>query len=670
VTSRPQKGFERARGAAARYETPEGLRRTLGSPALFGIVQGFIAASVYFALGLVADRALGYTWIVLLVAALFFALLVLSYVEGASLHQEKGGATVIARFAFNELWSFVAGWAILLDYVILVAVCAFVTTDYAAEIWSPLGSGVGELVMAIGVILAVAALNLRGAGPRWYDRVAIVVLADLVLQVLIVVLGLALLLNPDVLSNPAGVAGTPSFSDLLFAFTLGIVAFSGLDASSGLAGQVHIGRKGLRRLISARVIAAVGPYVGIALVLVSAVPLSGMRGDERLLEQPVILVVESFDQAWLREPLRYVVAISAVAILFAACNAAMLGLSRLGRSLAVNRQIPSLIGRLSTERSTPVVMIGIGTLLAIGLVLPTDLEFLSGIYAFGATLAFTLVHLGLVVLRWREPERDRPYKMPFNVRVAGRELPLPAVLGFVMSATAFVAVVALHEGARIAGLGWMAFGIALYVIYRLSEDKPLFTRVTVPEQTLTRRVAPGAQYGSILVPVFGTPLDDDIMQTAGRLAAEEDLEPDDREGVVIEAIWVHEIPLSLPLDGRVPDAEIDRAKRALARAKAVGEEYDGVAVETHRVRGRSVGEAIVREARRKGVEAIVLAAEPPTRMRGGLLLGGQQGLFDTFVGETTRYVLNRAPCRVLLTAPPTAEGARGPRHPSPASRAR
>ena len=53
-----------------------------------------------------------------------------SYVEGASLHQERGGATVIARYAFNELWSFVAGWAILLDYLILIALCAFATTDY------------------------------------------------------------------------------------------------------------------------------------------------------------------------------------------------------------------------------------------------------------------------------------------------------------------------------------------------------------------------------------------------------------------------------------------------------------------------------------------------------------------------------------------------------------
>ena len=112
------------------------LAKSLGAPALFGIVQGFVAASVYFAVGLVAAararlhvarvpgrrRCCSRPWS-------------LCYVEGASLHQERGGATVIARFAFNELVSFIAGWAICLDYLILIAICAFATTDYAAVFW-------------------------------------------------------------------------------------------------------------------------------------------------------------------------------------------------------------------------------------------------------------------------------------------------------------------------------------------------------------------------------------------------------------------------------------------------------------------------------------------------------------------------------------------------------
>ena len=175
-----------------------------------------------------------------------------------------------------------------------------------------------------------------------------------------------------------------------------------------------------------------------------------------------------------------------------------------------------------------------------------------------------------------------------------------------------------------------------------------------------------AEYGSILVPVLGAPLDDDIMQTAGRLAAEEN-EDDGEGGAVIEALWVFEVPMALPLDARVPDDDLKRAREALARAKAVGEEYEGVEVATAIVRARRAGEAIVREAKRRGVEAIVLAAEEPTRVRGGALLGGKPGLHDTFVGETTRYVVNKAPCRVILTAPPAGTRRRPDRPERPAA---
>ena len=312
------------------------------------------------------------------------------------------------------------------------------------------------------------------------------------------------------------------------------------------------------------------------------------------------------------------------------------------------------------------MLIGLGALLAVALVIPTDLEFLAAIYAFGATLAFTIVHLSVIRLRFREPDRDRPYKVPFNVRV-GR------------------ARAAAHGRARrrrwrrsrsarcwrcttprasSAPAGWL-FGVLLYVIYRTVEGKPVFKRVTVPARALTRHEVE-AEFGSILVPVLGTPLDDDIMQTAGRLAGDEN-EDDGEGGAVIEALWVFEMPMALPLDSRVSDADLRRARQALARAKAVGEEYEGVEVATATVRARRAGEAIVHEARRRGVEAIVLAAEEPTGIRGGLRARRQAGLHDSFVGETTRYVLQKATCRVILTAPPSGKAAVDPMTPVPAS---
>ncbi|MEA2396798.1 MAG: basic amino acid/polyamine antiporter, family, partial [Thermoleophilaceae bacterium] len=340
-------------------------------------------------------------------------------------------------------------------------------------------------------------------------------------------------------------------------------------------------------------------------------------------------------------------------VLIQAVNGTMLGVSRLSYSLATNRQIPSLVGRLHSKRSTPYVAVTIAALISFGLALSADIAFLAGIFAFGAMLAFTIAHLSVIVMRYRERDAVRAYRIPLSIPFRGGSLPLPAVVGAMGSFAAWVSVLVLHKGARTVGGLWMLGGLVLYTTYRLSQDKPLRKRFTIPEEAL-QEIAE-AEYGSILVPVFGGPFDDDIVGTAGRLAAEES---DDGEGgAVIEALYVVEVPMSLPLDARVPDDEISAAKRAVARAKEVGEEYEGVVVATAMVRARAAGEAIVAEAKRRGVEAIVLAAEKPTRMRGGKLLGGRGGVRDRSVGETTRYVLEKAPCRVVLTAPPEGEAA-------------
>src|SRR5215207_9192355 len=112
------------------------FRRALGAPIIFSIIYTSVASAIYFSLGVVADHALGLTPVVFLLAGLFFVLATMTYVEGASLHQDRAGSTVFARYAFNELWSFVAGWAVLLDFLILIAVTSLSATNYLATFWS------------------------------------------------------------------------------------------------------------------------------------------------------------------------------------------------------------------------------------------------------------------------------------------------------------------------------------------------------------------------------------------------------------------------------------------------------------------------------------------------------------------------------------------------------
>ena len=643
-------------------------KRSLGSPALFAIVYTSVAAAIYFSLGVVADHALGMTPFVFLIAGFMFVLAAMTYVEGSSLHQDRGGSTVFARYAFNELWSFVAGWAILLDYVILLAVTAFTATNYLAVFHHGFDSGTQELLLCFAILAYVVVRNIRGFSRTRVNRITALVLADIALQVVLIVLGLVRFFDLHALIDPIHLGTTPQWDDVIFAAGLAVVVFTGLESASGLAGEVAVGRAGLKRLIVSASATIMIVYVGIATVALMALP---VRGNEtslsrNFLEAPMLGIAESFPEHWLRDSLKYVVALAAAATLIAAANSAMLGLSRLAYSLSTNRQIPSALGRLHPTRSTPFVLIIIAGLIAGALTAPQDLDFLVGIYAFGALLGLTIAHLAVCRLRYLEPDRDRPYKMPLGVRFRGGELPLPAVIGAVLSFIAWVSVVVLHSGARYVGFGWMAGGLLLYVVYRTTQGKSLTKRVLVPEKALRREATRELEYGSILVPLFGTPLDDDIIQTAGRLAGHEHDDFDSEEGATIEALWVFEVPMALPLDARLPEAQLQRAREALRRAKAVGEEYEGVEVATATVRARRAGQAIVDEARRRGVEAVVLAAEPPSKIRGGALLGGRGGPMDNFVGEVTKYVITKAPCQVILTAPPAADSAPA-RRPEPAA---
>jgi APA family basic amino acid/polyamine antiporter len=625
--------------------------RSISSRALFAVVYTTSISSVYFALGVIAHHAAGLTPAVLLVSGIFFGLSAMTYGEGASLHQERGGASVFAHYGLNDTVSFIAAWAIVLDYTILVAVTALTVPNYLAAFWAPLGRGGLEVVVALAVIAFVVADNLLGVTPRRLRRRILVTAADLGVQAVIIIVGLALVFDPHRLSEAIHLGSAPSVSGLAFALPIAVIAFTGLEAAASLAAETTASPRELRLLIGPGSFVIVLVYVGIAIVGIGALPVHhGLPTlGSRHLHAPLIGLVEAYHPRWLADVLKYTVAIVASAGLMAAAGSSMLGVSRVGYLMTRNRQIPSVVGRLHQRWGTPWVVITGAALAAAALVLPTNLELLVGIYAFGALLAFTIAHLAVIALRFREPDRARGYRIPLSVPFRGAKLPLPAVLGALLGGAGWLSLVIVHAGARYVGIGWLLVGLAVYYGYRRSQGTPLPLRVSMPQRSV-RHEALEPELGSIMVPIFGTELDDDIVQTAARLAGPEhdDLDP---EGAVIEAIWVFEVPLALPLDARLPDAQVKRAKQALARAKVVGEEYEGVVVQTAMVRARRAGQAIVAEAARRGVEAIVLAAEEPSRVRGGALLGSA-GPLDNYLGEVTKYVIKKAPVRVILTAPP------------------
>ena len=627
--------------------------RGLGAPTLFAIGLSAVGASIYFALGVVADNALGLTPVVFLLAGGFFLLTMMTYVEGGALHRERGGASALARYAFNELWSFVAGWAILLDYLIVIAIATFSIAHYLAPVWGAANDSGVEPVIAAAALVVVAAMNIRGLPA---DRLRFVLgagLLNFVVLFAVMAVGAAEFFDAGALIDSIDLGSAPEWGDAVFAAVVATVALTGIEAASGFANEVRAATRELKRLVVVGTAVVLVVFVGLSAVAVMGLPPVGDAAaiDEEWLEAPVLGIVSQFESGPLRDGFRWAVGGMAALVLFHAANTSMLGLSRLAYSLATNGQIPAGIGKLHRDHSTPYVAIAGASVLAFVLVLSSDIEFLAGIFAFGAMLAFAIAHLSVIVLRFREPDAQRAFRVPGSIAFRRGSLPLPAVLGALVAIAAWGSVLVFHEGARVIGGIWMAIGLALYVGYRLGQGKTLTKRYEIPAEAL--RKAAEMEYGAILVPVFGEPMDDEIVGTAGRLAAEEAEEGDG--GALIEAVYIVEIPMSLPLDARVPDERIKEARAALSRAKEVGEEYEGVEVATASVRARTYGAGIVEEARRRGVEAIVLAAEEPTRMRGGRRLGGRAGPRNRSVGETTRYVLEKAPCRVILTAPPIGE---------------
>ena len=397
--------------------------RPFCSRALFAVVYTTSVSSVYFALGVVAHHANGLTPLVFLAAGLFFQLTAMTYAEGASLHPERGGSAVFARYAFNELVSFIAGWAIVLDYTILLAVAALTVPAYLAAFWSPLGHGAAQIVVAFGVIAFVAFDNLIGVNIRQLRRRIAITVADLALQAAVIVLGLVLAFHPHHLTESINLGTAPTWSNLAFAFPIAVIAFTGLEAAASLAGEVTGERGTDQRLVIPGSAVIVLIYVGIAFVGISALPVH--NGVSELgtthIQAPVLGVVEAFRPVWVSDVLKYAVAIGGALGLGAAAASSMLGVSRVGYSLATEPADPQRDRPAQRTVGDTVCRDRRGQRGRRG---PRHAHRTSNCSSGSTRSArsspFTIAHVSVIALRYREPTRVRGYKVPLSVTVRGQ----------------------------------------------------------------------------------------------------------------------------------------------------------------------------------------------------------------------------------------------------------
>jgi basic amino acid/polyamine antiporter, APA family len=621
----------------------------LGTPALFSTAYGNVGSSIYYALGVTAAIALGLTPVVFLISGLIFAATAATYAEGTVLYPEAGGSSSFARHAFNELVSFVAAWAQMLNYVITVAISAFFVPHYLSIFWEPLRTNPWDVIGGAAVILILVSLNI--VGIREAARVNIfLAVVDFATQLLLVIVGFAIVLHPHVLTANVHWGVAPTWGNFALAIPVAMIAYTGIETVSNLAEEARDPSRSIPASIRLVAVAVFAIYFTLPLVALSALPVYTSEGEYvtklglppqkgGFENDPVLGLVEHLGlNGFVLDTAKVYVGILAATILFIATNAGVIGASRITYSMASYRQLPEVFRRLHPRFKTPwLSLIVFAGIIPIAVLLPGKVAFLGTMYSFGAMLSFTIAHMSVIALRRKRQAEGavEVYQAHPNLRIGTFDVPLFAVVGGLGTAIAWLVVVVQYAPARFAGLGWLAFGLLFYWAYRsLVVRRPLTQTVRAPALVLGPSLA--VEYRTIVVPVVRSNESEEALVAAARLAAE--------RGATVAIVHVIEVPLSLPLDARLPEQE-DEAEALLDDAQALVESY-GVRSVTRLLRARRAGPAIVQEARSRHAELIVLGA--PRRA-----IAGRRRLF----GDTVDYVLRESPCRVLIATRAQQEAA-------------
>jgi APA family basic amino acid/polyamine antiporter len=583
-----------------------------------------------------AAHALGFTPIVLLVVGLLFLIVSLSYAEGTAALPETGGAATFVRRAVNDLAGFMTGWALFLDYLIVIALSALFLPHYLAGAFQvpALDRNPWDVIVGVAVIALVALVRLVRR-PSLYGFGVLVPALDLLTQLLLVILGFALVFSPHALTRGMSLGTHPSWHAIAFSLPLAMLAFTGLETVANFAAETRHPGIDLPRALFGGIATVVTVYVAIAVVAVSAFPGASTQLGTRWIRSPLLGVAQRIgsELPWgLGGALRFYVGATGALILFAAVTTSISGFSRLAYSLGEHGQLPRSFGRLSRHANVSPQAIFSAAVISSAIVIATsfiqhDVTFLASLFSFGVLLAFTAAQLAVIKLRIDEPDLPRPYRAPFNVRIGRADIPLPAIVGSIATFAIWVVAMATHPAARYAGPVWLAVGLVVFVAVRVAHGEGLMERVEAPGEP---SAGDPADFHRILVPMKIGIIGEEMLATAVKLAGE--------KGSEVQALHVIRVPLDQPLDAPLFD-EDERAEASLAEAKLLGAEH-GVVVEGTTVRARAIGTAIVERAVELDADLIVLGSAPRWRRQ------------SRFFSPTVDYVLRRAPCEVLIVAFP------------------
>jgi len=611
------------------------LHRVLNAAQLYAIGYGDVGSSIYYALGVTTLYALGATPLALALAGIVFFCTVLTYTELSTAMPESGGSCSFARHAFNDLLSFIAGWALLLDYIVTIAISAYSVGPYLSNFLPALKTSVGNVpctLLVLGILLSINILGIKES-----TRVSLLLaIFSVVTQLALITIGLILLMQ---ILQPEAFMGhlkqlwyhlqigmndgvwSPSWPDFWKGVGMAMVAYIGIESISQLAGEARHPNRTVPQAMMATMVTLFVLYFGTSIIALTA--MTPHELTTAYLENPIAGIAASMPFG--RQYLAPWVGLLGATILFVAANAGLIGASRLTFAMSEHFTLPRIFYQLHPRFKTPYVSLVVFTLIASAIVIVAKrLTHIADLYNFGAMLSFMLAHLSLIGLRIRQPNLARPFRIGGNIHIKGAALPLTAILGFLGTAAVWVDVICTKPAGRNLGFLWMGVGLVCYFWYRKSQRLPAAARVEIEKLRMPEYQAVGVKH--ILVPTTGAHTND-MVQFAAKMAK--------AQGADVTALHVIEIPPSLPLDTFFPE-RLALADSIMEQAQAIGREYE-VPIAAQVKQARSAGETIVELAAEAGYDLIIIGAKPRTTAPG-----------LSVMGTTVEYVMRNAPCRVWI----------------------
>jgi APA family basic amino acid/polyamine antiporter len=497
------------------------LRRSVTPWGSFSWGYSDVGADIFVGLGLVLGAAAGGANVAFLFAGLVYICIGLAYTELAATYPVAGGGQYFVMRGLGDVFGFIAGWAVLLDFTIDITLFAWACVDYLGQL-APMFSLTAHpwvhFLVAFWLIAGLCVLNVFGVRESTTFN-GVVSAIDVVSETSILFFGFLFAFNPDLLVHSMTVYW-PTNEHLLLGASLAIISFVGLESISQAAQETQrpasvIPRTSIALILTILIYALA--YANLALGMTPAHPVPPdadghaqtffqYLGSKENQGSAVAVLAANVPYFGAIAAL-YVPVLGAILLLISS-NSGVFGSSRIAYAMSRSRLLPSVFERVHPRYRTPAVSIvtfcGLALVVLMFAALPSldpaadaiynrffhgegGLDVLADLYAFGAATSYSFVFVALIALRLKDPLSPRKFKIPLNIPVRFRgeraDFPLIGVIGFAGIFSILVFTMLTHPIGRVAGPLWLVAGFAGYLVYRRRKGLPVLRSRPVDWQT-------------------------------------------------------------------------------------------------------------------------------------------------------------------------------------------